>query len=459
VSNAVLAHSWEVEGERLGEGCDAITSAVVIGNDPEAAGALALGIARVQGQRRRVAIGDLAGGDNLLQELAMSDDIHGLVDSFLYGVSLTHIARPLAGHPNVFILPYGSEQASEEILRHPRWRRLTAGFREVEALLLLVVRAGAAGLEALVPATDGVILADADRADVPGPVVAAAKRPPVDSVSQGSQHDVAAAPLTAPVEEVRELAPPAAAAVEPELGWPYVERRQGSRHGALRRVLPALAIAAALIAVGAGGVWLGRVLTQRDADVASALAAARHQDSAAAVVAQATGPPVENPADSASASAYAIEVVVANTEAGATSSLTNEQRSLLPATTVGPVLFPGDTARWFRVVVGATPDFATADSLLASLRASHRFAVDAGKIVRVPLALLVDRDVAPDSARARARALRLIGIPAYALAQLDGTARVYAGAFESADQTALLAQQLRSAGLAPAVVYRTGRPL
>jgi hypothetical protein len=49
------------------------------------------------------------------------------------------------------------------------------------------------------------------------------------------------------------------------------------------------------------------------------------------------------------------------------------------------------------------------------------------------------------------------GVPAYALRQADGSATVYAGAFEAPEQSALLAQSLRQLGLAPTLVYRTGR--
>jgi hypothetical protein len=425
--DAVLAHTWEAEGERLGESCDAITSAVVIGADPEAAAALALGIARVQGRRRRIAIGDLAGGDGLLQELARTDDIHGLVDSFLYGVSLSRIARPLEGHGNVFILPCGSEEASEEILTHPRWRRLTAGFREVEALLLLVTPAGAPGLPSLVAATDGVILADTVAGDTGGPVIAAAERRRVEPSAYEPGDAVEGMPApSSPVNELEEGVPAAVEAEEPELGWPYVERRHGPRHGALRRALPVIAVG--LIAVGAGGIWLGRTRTQRDAE-ADTLAAARHQDSAAAVVAQPPPIPLENPADSAIASSYAIEVGVANTQEGAAASLPELRRLSLPAATVGPFVYPGDTSRWFRIVMGASPEPAAADSLLRRLRASGRFAGDVGKVVRVPVALLVERDLEQEHARVRVVALRSMGVPAYALAQSDGSARIYAGAF------------------------------
>src|SRR3712207_7953107 len=39
------------------------------------------------------------------------------------------------------------------------------------------------------------------------------------------------------------------------------------------------------------------------------------------------------------------------------------------------------------------------------------------------------------------------GLPVYALRQADGTATLYAGAFETPEQSALLAESLRSSGL------------
>jgi hypothetical protein len=48
------------------------------------------------------------------------------------------------------------------------------------------------------------------------------------------------------------------------------------------------------------------------------------------------------------------------------------------------------------------------------------------------------------------------GLPVYALIQDDGGARIYAGAFAAADQSARLIRTLRGAGLKPVLVYRTG---
>jgi hypothetical protein len=49
------------------------------------------------------------------------------------------------------------------------------------------------------------------------------------------------------------------------------------------------------------------------------------------------------------------------------------------------------------------------------------------------------------------------GIPAYALLQDDGSATIYAGAFDSAEQAALLIPSLRAAGIEPTLSYRLGR--
>jgi len=48
------------------------------------------------------------------------------------------------------------------------------------------------------------------------------------------------------------------------------------------------------------------------------------------------------------------------------------------------------------------------------------------------------------------------GLVVYTLMQDDGSARIYAGAFITADQSAELIRSLRAAGLQPVLVYRTG---
>jgi hypothetical protein len=49
------------------------------------------------------------------------------------------------------------------------------------------------------------------------------------------------------------------------------------------------------------------------------------------------------------------------------------------------------------------------------------------------------------------------GVPAYALVQDDDSVRLFAGAFETAAAAVPLDADLRAAGLAPQLAYRTGR--
>jgi hypothetical protein len=156
-----VRQAWEEVGRDLAPALDAASAVVVIGDDPVAAAEVALGAGRVQGARRRVAIGDLVGEVEPLQALVTGDDPHGLVDSFLYGVSLNRIARPAVGFRNLYILPSGTEPVvAEEIFRNERWRRLAIGFSEVGALLLLVARADAPGVDALIGQLDGALVVD-----------------------------------------------------------------------------------------------------------------------------------------------------------------------------------------------------------------------------------------------------------------------------------------------------------
>jgi hypothetical protein len=48
-------------------------------------------------------------------------------------------------------------------------------------------------------------------------------------------------------------------------------------------------------------------------------------------------------------------------------------------------------------------------------------------------------------------------VTAYALLQADGSARIYAGAFERAPQSSLATTALRVRGFTPVLAYRTGR--
>src|SRR5258708_6596740 len=160
---------WTDRGRELAASLNACHAVVVAGTDAVATAEVALGIAREEATHRRVAVADLFGDAPPLQGLVARDDPHGIVDSFVFGVSLNKVAHAVANAGELFGMPSGSSPIDhEELLPNPRWRRLSGGFREVGALLLLVVPADAPRLRDLVDTTDGIVIVrDVAPPDVP----------------------------------------------------------------------------------------------------------------------------------------------------------------------------------------------------------------------------------------------------------------------------------------------------
>lgn len=420
----------EDEGRRIGADADSLNAIVVVASAPDDAAAVALGIGAVQSRNRRVVVADLAGDTATLTRLVTSDDPHGLSDSFRYGVSLNRVAQPVGESGNLFVLPSGTEPvADEEIYRSDRWRRLVAGFREVGALLVLVAPGNAPALDALIAFTDGAI--GVGRVAVPGLVIDSAR----------------------------------VARPKSRVGGPFAERPPASAARVGRRpLIAAVGVIAAAIAL----TMVFRLRTAGpsaaapvDSTATTAVAAtpSRSVDSAAASVAPET-PPIRNPGDSALATAFGIEIAKFSTPTGALMRVRDELPKTAPAATFGVVAIGADQTLWYRVIAGASNRREGADSALATLRASK--AIDdpaAGAIVSVPFAFRLQAGAAPASVTTLVAGYIARGVPAYALLQDDGTATLYAGAFETADQAALFMTYLRAAGIEPALTYRIGRAL
>ena len=83
------------------------------------------------------------------------------MDLFLYGASLARSARPVPGRGFLLITAGTYTPDPEAILRHPRWEKIVAGFREAQASLLLFVPLDAPELASLGRwAGDVVVLGD-----------------------------------------------------------------------------------------------------------------------------------------------------------------------------------------------------------------------------------------------------------------------------------------------------------
>lgn len=448
---------WEDAGRRVAAKLDGISSAVVVGRDGRAVALAALGIARMQASRRRVAVGDLIGESEPLQSLVTDDDVHGIVDSFVYGVSLNRIARQVKGYPNLFILPSGSEPiAHDEVFRNPRWRRLSGGFQEVGALLLLAVTDDSPALPTLIENTEGAVLVGTEV--VLGPdvrtiatVVPQRGLPPLITPERG-------VPGVALVEGAMPVITPTSSPARPRVPRAKLARAARLRLSPGGRRL--LTVIAAGAAVGlAAAFYLSRstprvpppVRPDSGARVASSRVAL--PDSAA----QASGLLVVNPDDSARAAGWSVRVVAHNTEAGAMLTV-RDNTSGAPGLTYAPVIV--GTARWYQVFAGGFPTRAAADSLLTEMRINGEIPKGQGQVAELPLPLAFRLRAGLSGPEAVSTRKSFLGrrIPAYPMVQDDGTVTLYAGAYENEAHAALALTTIRSAFPDAELAFRTGRP-
>ena len=437
--------AWVKDGMRIGALLDDAHLVLVLGRDTRATALAALGVARAQSGRRRVALGDLLGDAEPIQQLLTGDDPHGLVDSFLYGVSINKIARPVPQYGDLYVLPTGSEVLGyDEIFRNSRWRRMAAGFRETGSLLVVAAPADADHVTDIVDLTEGVVLVgDAELAALDPEKLVGHVSPPEPLVPNSfADEALPAEEAAAPANDV----PPQATRGR---SW-----RPAAVGGvALALVLAAMGVwlAARPLAGGHEPFWLRRRSSSTAAGaLPSTLDSIRPESTAAAAVPLLTP---ANPADSGTAAAYSVIVARFNTLLGAQSWL--QKAGDLPSPTFAPFRVNGET--WYRALVGSYTTRAQADSLLDALAAKGLSRPDSGNVIRAPFAFLVD-SVTAQAVPQMLHYFASSGQPIYALEQRDGSARLYIGAFESPAEAALYVDAVRSGGnIKPVLVYRIGR--
>lgn len=423
--------AWEDAGRQIASLLGSYSAVVVTSSDSVAAAHVALGIARAEATHRRVVVGDLVGDIPSLRSLVRDEDPHGITDSFLYGVSLNKIGYAVEGAENLYIMPTGTDPLiDEEIFRSARWTKLAAGFGEAGALLLLVAPSDSRGLGDLIDQIDGAVLVkDADLPAAPSALLLARVASPTPT-------------LKIPLHRIT-----ARAASWKQHRWFY----------------PVLGVIVFVLIASLGlALMLARVGQ-----------VARPPAPVAAKPVPAPTPPPPRPApetlhvappanvnDSASAAAFTVEMLVANTAEGA-NLFVRKNGAALPAAAVSPVPIDPERTTWYRVTAGAYTRKYQADSLLFALRKSGVLTDSAGSVTTTPLALVVDSVPSQggivDALHAAVEKYTVRGLSVYALMQDDGGALIYAGAFARADQSAGLVRTLRGAGLNPVLVYRTGR--
>jgi hypothetical protein len=426
--------AWEDAGRQIASLLGSYSAVVVTSSDPVAAAHVALGIARAEATHRRVVVGDLVGDIPSLRSLVKDEDPHGISDSFLYGVSLNKIGYAVEGTENLYVMPSGTDpRIDEEILRSERWVRLAAGFGEVGALLLLVAPWDSRGLGDLIDKVDGgVLVKDADLPAAPTALLLARVASPTPT-------------LKIPLHRIS-----ARAASWKQHRWFYPAL------GTIALVLIAsLGLALVLARVGQSARKPARVVAKAPPAPAPAPTPPPPRPPPETLY---VAPPA-NVNDSASAAAFTVELLVANTAEGA-NLFVRKNGAALPAAAVSPVAIDLERSKWYKVTAGAYTRRDQADSLLRALRNSGVLRDSAGSVTTAPLALIVDsvptQGGIVDAVRGAVDKYTARGLPVYALMQNDGGALIYAGAFSRADQSAELIRTLRGAGLKPVLVYRTG---
>jgi cell division protein FtsN len=160
-----------------------------------------------------------------------------------------------------------------------------------------------------------------------------------------------------------------------------------------------------------------------------------------------------DPTPPASDSLYYGAQVAAFSEADRAISFSDAMaaRGLEPA--VSPVRVGGGL--WYRVILGALPTAAAADSMRKALWSQNLLEQGQGTVLRTPHALDVSTHGDLEAAEASARALRERLIPAYVLSAPDGH-HVLIGAFERTDQAAAADSLLAAAGITATLILRSG---
>lgn len=406
---------WAAAGERVSASLDHSSAVAVLGDDPAATGAVALGVARAQAAHRRVFLFDLLGEGRDLLPADAPDDFHGVSDMVHFGLSLARAARPVPGLPNLFVVPGGAETSlTDEILSHRWWETVTHQVRHANALLLVAAPSLAPSLPALVVRLDGVLLVGEARAPLPEAKVLAEVR--------------AAATTRTPLSSARTAA---VADVRARRGW---------------------RMPAALFAVLAVGAFLTApqwrpMMSLSDSASAGRMDTTDRDPPMPAEVA--VSAPVGNEAS------YSVELLFLNSNQDALDYLLRSTDSL-PGATFSTQSLGADTDRSYRLMAGAFPDSMSADRFLQTLRARGAVTSGAGSVARTPFALLLDSASSYAMASLRISAYRGRGIPAYVLRDSVGVWRVYAGAFAAEADAQLLKQQFDSLNIQSVLTTRTG---
>jgi hypothetical protein len=414
----------EVSRQATGPFADRAAVAIVGANRPDVARE-ALKIARVESLSRPVLLVDLLGQGSALDEMFHDEDPHGVSDAARYGVSLGRVARRVPNADSLFVVPGGTETPlADDVLSDHLWGSWSEQCRRAGALLVVAAPADMPAVSRAIEQLDGMV--------VIGDAIAPEAKVPVLSRVPGPR--------------------PRDAMIVPESA-PATPRSVGASPSVDRTVRRAMLIGGAgLVALLSGvGMWLW------NGSLRTASGSTSRNSSAPIVM---PGDPVVEVASAAPVSmeepstAWSVEVASVNSVGGAMARVRQVADSV-PVPTFSRSQ-PAGSAVWYRLIAGAFSTKASADSMLALLRARGMLGPDAGRVVQTPYAWLLSRDVAEDQVAAQLFIWRQQGLPAYALYDATGLARIYFGAYETEADALLVSPMLDSLNLYATLTTRVG---
>jgi hypothetical protein len=474
----------------------------------DAAIALATGWTRAG---KRAVLADLSLDDPVLHDRIGMANLDGIVDIFLYGASLARSARPVPGRGFYLISGGTWTDAPGDILRHPRWEKIVAGFREAQASLLLFAPADADGLAALARwAGDAILLGGTgaspvfDRAPLDGVTVRAWLAPPAEAPLHplppsppaptfGAAHPPAPAapphapPAPPPAERFPEPEPaatvqwselppppparrgdaplpsagetvgaPVADIPVPDPTWDRTEVTPAVRKRGARPLTLALLVVLLLVALGA------LAYTLRPDLFAFAGLGAAEEPAPAPAPARPSAPPV------AVGTALPWTVSTQNFD-NLGSALRHARASEREVPEADFYVVPEDVSgrMYYKVFAGIESDSAQAVALRERLVEQRVADPDQATgpsdlLQQRPLAYELGEYPSAAAAAGRADSLTARGIPAYPVVMpfTDGSQRwrVYGGAFYDSISAAPMGELLRTAGIPARLVPRVGRP-
>jgi hypothetical protein len=385
---------------------------------------------------RRVGLVDLSLERPALQARARDAGDEGIVDAFVFGASLGHVAREQ--EPDLYFIPVGTTPTQpEEIWGNPRWQRLARGFRQEGALLLLFVPPHA--LPRLAADLDGLV--------VLSPVGYGPDSPTFPGIGERLQRGTALVAIVCDQPAPPRPTPP-----------PQPRRSLGVSRPRRRLVVrpPVLWAVATVGAAALLGVWLaGRAQppsTPRAGPAERAGATAPDASAGSGLSARSAGG--TGGAEGTDSLFYSVQIAAFDQPDQALSYARGAPREASPATVSAVRL--GHQGLWYRVIVGAFATASGADSLLRALWDRGTVERPNGTILRTPQAYLIEHQASAEAAAERVEGLRRQGVAAYIVSAPDGSAQVLAGAFEGTDQAGAADSLLRLQGLRATLVQRMG---